>query len=122
VDRLMVELSAASWRGVDTRLVVGGSRENARIRGAALLASARARALGIPVHLAAARRDSSSHLKLLLVDDSVLTGSHNWAAGMLGGQIQDSVLVESPTVAEVLTDVFETQWTDTTGETFDVSV
>lgn len=122
VDDLLVELAAAHWRGVDTRLVVGGSRDNVLIRGSSLLAQARARTLGVPVRLAAATKGAASHLKLVLVDDTLLTGSHNWGAGMLGSQVQDSVLVRSATLAATLRDAFDGQWAETAAEDFDVSL
>lgn len=121
VDQLMIELAAAQWRGVDTRLLIGGSRTNPRIEDMGLLAQARARDLGIPVRLAAAVKDHNTHNKMLIADDQVITGSHNWAAGMLGEQTQDSVWLESAAVAGHLQQLFEELWHKTPEDGYDVS-
>lgn len=122
VDNLLIELASAHWRGVETQLLIGGSRTNARIRGSALLAKVRAQELGIDTRLAAAVKASSSHTKLLIADDWVLTGSHNWSRSMVGGQIQDSVLVQSKTLSAELRSYFESQWNDAWSEEYDVSI
>lgn len=122
IDTLLVELASAHWRGVETHLLIGGSRTNSRIRGSALLAQSRARELGINTRLASAVKNSPSHVKLLIADDWVLTGSHNWSRSMFGGQIQDSVLIQSITLAETLRGYFELQWEKIIPEGYDVSI
>lgn len=122
VDHLLTELASANWRGVDTRLVIGGSRENHRIRSSALLATARAKELGISTRLASALRHVNTHMKLMIVDDRALIGSHNWASGMLGGQIQDSILVESAELASGLIALFQSHWDESASEQYDVSL
>jgi phosphatidylserine/phosphatidylglycerophosphate/cardiolipin synthase-like enzyme len=122
IDTLLVELASAHWRGVETRLLIGGSRTNSRIRGSALLAQSRARELNINTRLASAVKDSPSHVKLLVADNWVLTGSHNWSRSMFGGQIQDSVLLQSDTLAATLRDYFEAQWEQVMSEDYDVSI
>ena len=120
VDGLLHELAAAAWRGVDARLIVGGSRSNGRILDAALLARARAQALDVPCRLVAAVEQRSHHAKMLVADDRCLLGSHNWSPGALGGQTQDSVLIEDPAFAAYLASRFETQWAAARAEGFDV--
>jgi hypothetical protein len=122
VDSLLVELACAHWRGVDTRLIIGGSRTNERIRNTALLAFARAQELGVNVRLAAASKDHNSHVKLVVADDMVVTGSHNWSSSLFGGQIQDSVLLKSPALAAYLMTYCERQWQKTTTDKYDVSI
>src|SRR6188768_1111122 len=122
VDRLLLELAGASWRGVSTRLLIGGSRDNPAIRGAALLAWDRARELGVETRLAAASKGQSSHVKLLVADHLVLTGSHNWSHGMFGSETQDSVLLDSPALAAALRPYFDESWLRARNDEYDVSV
>ncbi|MQA89791.1 MAG: hypothetical protein GEU90_06100 [Gemmatimonas sp.] len=122
VDRVLLELAAASWRGVDTRLLIGGSRDVPEIRGATLLAWERARELGVEARLAAASRGRSSHAKLVIADGSVLIGSHNWSRGMFGDETQDSVLLESPALAAAMRTYFNDKWTAVSRDDYDVSI
>jgi phosphatidylserine/phosphatidylglycerophosphate/cardiolipin synthase-like enzyme len=55
-------------------------------------------------------------VKLVVADDHVLTGSHNWSGGAFEGQVQDSVMVTSPDLAAYLSAVFETQWSAAAGD------
>jgi len=110
VDTLLIELQARGWIGVDTRLLVGGSRTNIEIAQVALTAYRRARQLGINARLLEATQVRGSHVKLIVADDFVLTGSHNWSGGAFSGHIQDSVAVRSPALAASLAALFETQW------------
>lgn len=112
VDDLLMHLADARWRGVDVRLLVGGSRDNIALAEAADAARARARALGIDCRWLSSRNVRGSHAKLVIADDTVLTGSHNWSAGALSGehQTQDSVMVASRDLAAVLAQRFEAQW------------
>lgn len=121
VDRVLLELASASWRGADTRLIIGGSRDVADIRGASLLAWLRACDLGVEARLAAAAKGRSSHTKLVITDNSVLTGSHNWSRGMFGDQTQDSVLLESPALAAAMRTYFLNKWMAVARDEYDVS-
>lgn len=120
VDALLRELAAAAWRGVDARLIIGGSRDNRDILDGCLLARSRANALGVPARLLAATEQRSVHTKMLVADERVLLGSHNWSPGALGGQRQDSVLVEDGTLSALLASRFEQQWVYAKAEGFDV--
>lgn len=113
VDQLLLALSAASWRGVDTRLIVGGSRSNQYIQETSLMAWERAKDLDIDVRLVAASKENNSHVKLVVADHSVVNGSHNWSGSLSGEQIQDSVVIESPALANYLSHYFEAQWANT---------
>lgn len=122
VDGLLREMASAAWRGVDARLLIGGSRENPNIRDATLTARARAQRLGVPTRLLAANGDArSNHGKWLVADEQVLLGSHNWSPGALTDQRQDSVVVRDEGFASVLVDRFEQQWSLGREEGFDVS-
>lgn len=117
VDDMLWRLRAAAWRGVDARLVVGGSQSNLDLGMLGLGAWARADAIGVPVRLLSAAPRRLSHMKLVIVDDWVLTGSHNWSPGSFSGQIQDSVLAHSPPLAAHLAGRFEQQWRRAAPET-----
>ncbi|MGB5819760.1 MAG: phospholipase D-like domain-containing protein [Saonia sp.] len=122
VDTLLTEMSNADWRGVDTRLIIGGSRTNQQILDATLLAWARAKELGINVRLAAVAKNNNSHVKLAIIDDIVITGSHNWSEGMFGEQTQDSVLLRGTDLAVHLIDYFENHWKKIPIDGYDVSI
>jgi phosphatidylserine/phosphatidylglycerophosphate/cardiolipin synthase-like enzyme len=104
------ELQAASWRGVDARLLIGGSRSNFEIAEASATARDVASSFGIPCRWLTARDVRGSHMKLVVVDDCVVIGSHNWSGGAFSRQTQDSVLLESRAMAGWLATVFEDQW------------
>jgi phosphatidylserine/phosphatidylglycerophosphate/cardiolipin synthase-like enzyme len=110
VPSALRELASARWRGVDVRLLVGGSRSNLLIAEASAGAVALARQLGIPVRGLGRAGRRGSHVKLVIADDWVLTGSHNWSPGALGGQTQDSVAVRSAGLSAYLAGTFLDQW------------
>ena len=78
--------------------------------------------LGVDARLAAASPDRSSHAKLVIADDAVLTGSQNWSRGMFGEETQDSVLLHSPALAAALRTYFVDKWASVAREEYDVSV
>ncbi len=122
VDALLHDLAGAAWRGADARLLIGGSRGTARIRDVCLLARARAQSLGIPTRLLAATEQRSDHAKIVVADDAVLLGSHNWSPGALTGQTQDSTLIRNTALAGYFVTRFETQWLIAREEGFDAPV
>ncbi|MGG5260329.1 phospholipase D family protein [Phycicoccus avicenniae] len=110
-EDLVEALSAASWRGVHTRVVLGGSRENFPIAQAAVSARAILIAANVPARWLTASPTTGSHAKFLITDDIALLGSHNWTPGAFSGtQMQDSVAIDSPALAGVLHEKFEDQW------------
>lgn len=111
VDTLLVELSAARWRGTDVRLIVGGSRTNFDIAQIAIAARARALSLAVPCRALMASSVRGSHVKMAITDDTVHLGSHNWSPGAFTNQIQDSVAIKSEAFSAQLADLFEMQWT-----------
>jgi len=110
VDGLLHELAALAWQGTDTRLLIGGSRDNTRIRDVCLASRARAQSLGVPTRLVAATAQRSVHTKMLVSDTRCLLGSHNWSPGALGGQRQDSVFVENAELAAYFASRFQERW------------
>lgn len=117
IDALLIDLASTAWRGADVRLLLGGSRSNLRLAEVAAAARARARELGISCRwLTSVAGRRGSHVKLVIADDDVLTGSHNWSSGAFDGQVQDSVHVRSAALAAYLAAMFEEQWTRTPAE------
>lgn len=110
VDAVLIALQASVWRGVDTRLLIGGSRTNFDIGQLGVAALDRARQLAIPARLLATRPVRSSHAKLVIVDDLLLNGSHNWSVGAFAGQVQDSLLIRSAAAAAEARKFFLDQW------------
>lgn len=111
VDSLLSDLGFAARRGVDVRLLIGGSRSNMEIAEATVMAYWRARQHGIPTRLIAFKRDQSSHVKIVISDSSILTGSHNWSGGAFSNaQTQDSVLIDSADAAVFFASHFAREW------------
>ena len=107
---ILTELARCRWRGADVRLLIGGSRTNFQIAEVSDTARALAGQLRLPCRWLSSQNVRSSHVKMVLADDFALTGSHNWSGGALGGQSQDSVIVESPAMVAYLCSLFEAQW------------
>ena len=104
-------LDSAVWRGVDTRVVLGGSRTNVRIAEAAASARAVLASRSVPARWLSGQPGRGSHGKVVVVDDRCLLGSHNWSHGALSGQQrQESLLFESAALAGLMHTQFEEQW------------
>jgi phosphatidylserine/phosphatidylglycerophosphate/cardiolipin synthase-like enzyme len=110
VYSILLDLRAAAWRGVDTRLLVGGSRSNFEIARSAEFARSAAGKLGIPCRWMTSHKRQSTHAKWVVVDDWVLLGSHNWSSGAFSQETQDSILVQSRDLAAHLHFKFEEEW------------
>ena len=111
VESLLYELECCVWRGVDTRLLIGGSHENLEIAQTAFTAVRLARQHHVPARwLSRVGGTRGSHVKLVVADDNVLIGSHNWSGGAFSGQIQDSTVVTSAPLAARLASFFSSQW------------
>jgi phosphatidylserine/phosphatidylglycerophosphate/cardiolipin synthase-like enzyme len=110
VYSILLDLTLAAWRGVDTRLIIGGSRSNYDIALSAELARSLARVLDIPVRWMTSQKQQGSHAKLVIVDDLILIGSHNWSSGAYGPQTQDSILIQSKAAASYFKSRFELEW------------
>jgi phosphatidylserine/phosphatidylglycerophosphate/cardiolipin synthase-like enzyme len=110
MNSLVSALEATVWRGLDVRIVLGGSRTNQRIAEATAGAAHVFFDRRIPSRWLAAQPRRGSHAKFVVVDDAVLVGSHNWSVGAFSNQHQDSVLVHSPDLAAYLAGLFDAQW------------
>lgn len=111
VDSLLIELRCAAQRGVDVRLLIGGSRTNPLISEVTVMAQWRSQQLGLSSRLVSLLPNTSSHVKMVVADDYVLSGSHNWSGGAFSSlQVQDSILIVSPDAASYLATRFEKNW------------
>lgn len=111
MNTLLEQLARTAWRGADARLLIGGSRSNVLIAEASHAALGVAKKLGISTRWLSAHTARGSHVKLVIIDDRLLLGSHNWSGGALGGQQrQDSLLIISADLAEYCTSFFDEQW------------
>jgi phosphatidylserine/phosphatidylglycerophosphate/cardiolipin synthase-like enzyme len=110
VNSVLMVLRGALWRGVDVRLLIGGSRTNLDIAGLAAAARRWANENGLPCRWLTAGPVRGSHRKIVVADNWVLTGSHNWSPGAFGGQTQDSILLASAGLAERAQHLFMQQW------------
>jgi phosphatidylserine/phosphatidylglycerophosphate/cardiolipin synthase-like enzyme len=106
----MHELAAAQWRGVDVRLLIGGSRDNLQMAECSATALAVAKQLGLTTRWLTSRKSRGSHVKFVLADDEVLLGSHNWSLSSFALSTQDSVWFQSPELSAYLCDAFAAQW------------
>lgn len=107
---LFAELEGAVWRGVDVRMVLGGSRTAFAIAERVAGARSALHARGIPCRWLTAVPGRGSHAKVVVSDDHVLVGSHNWSPGAFEGQRQDSLLVRSPDLAAAMAGYVGAQW------------
>lgn len=110
VDALLRQLRMALWRGVDVKLLIGGSRTNLDLLEMSALAYARAQQLGIPCCWLTRKSEESSHTKMVVADENVLIGSHNWSGGAFTNQTQDSVLIKSKDLSTFLLSGFLKTW------------
>lgn len=110
VHDVLQRLQASDWRGVDVRLLIGGSRRTLQIAESAQAARTAAIAMGVTARWLSSRPVRGSHAKLVIADNTVLVGSHNWSAGAFSGQRQESVAVASPGLAEFFAAKFDEQW------------
>jgi phosphatidylserine/phosphatidylglycerophosphate/cardiolipin synthase-like enzyme len=104
-------LGAAAWRGVDVRVVLGGSRTNVRIAQSTASARAVLASRGVPVRWLSAQPVRGSHAKVVVADNQCLLGSHNLSYGAMSGlQRQDSLLIDSAAFAGLMHQQFDQQW------------
>jgi phosphatidylserine/phosphatidylglycerophosphate/cardiolipin synthase-like enzyme len=110
VYELLKLLQQAQWRGVRTRLLIGGSRENVIIAESAEIARYAGLRLDLECKWLTSEDVRGSHSKLVVSDNSMLIGSHNWSAPAFTNQIQDSLLIESSGLAAYFAAYFDRQW------------
>jgi phosphatidylserine/phosphatidylglycerophosphate/cardiolipin synthase-like enzyme len=111
VNLLLETLARARWRGVDVRVITGSSRQTPAIELADRVGRRRLEDLGVPCRpFATVGSSGSLHSKCLVVDDTVVVGSHNWSHQAL--QIDDelSLAVHSRDLSQGLGLIFEREW------------
>jgi phosphatidylserine/phosphatidylglycerophosphate/cardiolipin synthase-like enzyme len=110
VFQLLKLVREASWRGAAAKVLIGGSRSNLLLAEVAEIARYVSLELGIACRWLTSQDVRGSHAKLVLSDQRILTGSHNWSAEAFTNQTQDSVLIDSPALSAYLASYFESQW------------
>lgn len=111
VVQIMFKLKELSWKGVDVRLLIGGSRDNFEIASRSLQARMFATSIGLKcIWTTNLQAMKGSHEKYIVADTKVLSGSHNWSEGSMTNQIQDSVMIESIALSNYLAFKFEKNW------------
>jgi len=82
--RLVLDaLARARWRGLDVRVLVGGSARTPAIELAERVAGRYLEAVGVPCRQFVGRgRETSLHSKYLVADDTVVVGSHTGPTGL----------------------------------------
>jgi phosphatidylserine/phosphatidylglycerophosphate/cardiolipin synthase-like enzyme len=111
MDGLLLSLAQARWRGADARLLVGGARSNPMMVQMAEAARKRAGILRVPCRWLTDIPKLAGHAKVVIADDYVVVGSHNWMTGPTAAKpAQDSVCVSSTSLAHRLERRFGEQW------------
>jgi len=111
VGEVIDDLEEAQWRGADVRVLIGGSRSTFAIAEAAAVAQDQLSARGIPNRwLTSIKGVRGSHAKVVIADETVMLGSHNWSPGAFFRQTQDSIRIVSLPLAEYFAGQFEQQW------------
>jgi phosphatidylserine/phosphatidylglycerophosphate/cardiolipin synthase-like enzyme len=110
VRTLLKKLAYAKWRNVDIRILVGTSN-NPGIRVANDTAYEYLRNLDIPVRKFIGKYRKSLHSKYVIIDDEIIVvGSHNWTPGAAGKHNEDSIAVCSQELNRLLCDEFISNW------------
>jgi phosphatidylserine/phosphatidylglycerophosphate/cardiolipin synthase-like enzyme len=110
LDDVIAALEALAWRGLDIRILLGGSRINMPIAETAAGSARVFEDRRVACRWLTSQPRRGSHTKFVVIDDLVLLGSHNWSSGAFRGQHQDTVLVKSADLAALLSGFFNEQW------------
>jgi phosphatidylserine/phosphatidylglycerophosphate/cardiolipin synthase-like enzyme len=110
--RLVLDaLVRARWRGVDVRVLVGGSARTPAIELAGRVARSYLLSRGVACRQFSGRRgETSLHSKYVVADDMVIVGSHNWTRRALLLDDELSLAAVSPPLAGALGHEFEEDW------------
>lgn len=111
IRKILDELSYARWRGLDVRLVVGHSDRTFVIDMCGRAAKKYCNSMNVPVKFSNPEDDSSLHSKYLVMDDNlVILGSHNWTNNDIFSSNEDSLALYSREVALDLSGEFYEIW------------
>ena len=111
VREIIRSLELALWRGVDVRLLVGSSQRTASIHIANATTHRYLSARGFPVRMFASSGDYGLHSKNVVIDeDWVICGSHNWTTGAFRMHVEDSIALKSRDINQRLAEELDKQW------------
>jgi phosphatidylserine/phosphatidylglycerophosphate/cardiolipin synthase-like enzyme len=111
VHQLLLDLKNADWEGSNVKVLVSGSKDNIEIASTSLTTFEYIKALKIPCKTCMTVDKQPNHSKIMIIDDMVLLGSHNWSPGAFSNQHQDSVLIKSKEFSSYCKLLFLYQWT-----------
>lgn len=112
VRAIVNELAHAKRRGVDVRILTGTSEQIPAIRELAMISRMFLRTRHIPVRWHAPLGKAGTHDKYVIIDDDLLIlGSHNWIHDSFNESAEDSVAVYSRDLTNTLERQFATSWT-----------
>ncbi len=110
VRDLIKNLAYAKWRNVDVRIIFGNSK-NCEIKTANETTARYMHSLGISVKQYESLFRSSLHSKYVIIDDElIILGSHNWSNGAFAKNLEDSVAIYSKELNTILNDEFHKLW------------
>jgi phosphatidylserine/phosphatidylglycerophosphate/cardiolipin synthase-like enzyme len=111
VRSLLHELSDARRRGIDVRVLVGDAADNLSLHETNLVARTFMRTLHIPTTRPRMPDRSGSHDKYVIIDDELLIlGSHNWTDTAFNRSTEDSLAVYSRDLVRMQETEFLSQW------------
>ncbi len=107
---LLKKLAYAKWRNVDVRVIVGVSGVHS-IGVANDTAIKFLQDLGVPAFKFVGKERRSLHSKYVVIDDDlIVVGSHNWTPGAAGRHNEDSIAIYSEEMNLLLRDEFALSW------------
>jgi len=111
VRLLLQALSEAKDTGVSVRLLIGDSSTSAGIRYSNMVSRSYARHLGVRVKRHQGAEESSSHDKFVLIDNElIILGSHNWTERAFNESFEDSVAIYSEPMCKLKELEFHDHW------------
>lgn len=110
VRHLLRTLRIAAAQAIDVRVVVGDSSGTMGIRETNEVARRLMVLWNIRCRKHLLTGDHSMHEKVVIVDDVVMVGSHNWTHRAFGESEEESLAVESPHLVLRMEQLFLDQW------------
>lgn len=111
VKKILDELSYAKWKGLTIKLVVGYSNKSFIIDMCGRATKKYCDTINIPTRFCNPPDDYSLHSKYIIIDDDlVIVGSHNWTASDIFSNTEESIAVYSKDTAINLTKEFDELW------------
>lgn len=111
IKKILDELLYAKWKGLDVKLIIGRSEKCFVIDMCGRAAKKYCDVMNVPAKFSNPPDDYSLHSKYLIIDDNlVIMGSHNWIASDIFNNKEESVAVYSKDAAINLTEEFNILW------------